>query len=123
MQKYRNSYYTLLVGNVTYFEFIQTPAYARDAKTVVTDDEQQRAIEEAIYTNPEAGTLIEGGARKLRVPLPGRGKRGGARVVYFVIMEKGRVYLLNVYAKNVKENLTAREKKELAKRRKLLREE
>ncbi|MEO6331763.1 MAG: type II toxin-antitoxin system RelE/ParE family toxin [Gemmatimonadaceae bacterium] len=110
------------MSEIAYFEFILTPTYARDAKGVITDDEQ-RAIEEAIYKNPDAGAPIEGGARKLRVPLPGRGKRGGARVIYFVILEKGRVYLLNVYPKNVRENLTAGEKKGLAKRRKLLREE
>lgn len=47
------------VSEITYFEFILTPTYARDAKGVITDDEQ-RAIEEAIYKNPDAGVPMRG---------------------------------------------------------------
>jgi len=44
-----------------------------------------------------------------------RGKRGGARVVYYVVTRRGVVYLLDVYAKSAKENLTDAEKHEIRK--------
>ncbi len=60
-----------------------------------------------------AGT---GGARKARIALPGGGKRGGARVIYFVLTSRGTLYLLDIYAKNVKEDLTSADKQEIRRR-------
>ena len=58
--------------------------------------------------DPEAGDVIprSGGIRKVRVALPGAGKSGGARVIYFYRGAKGRIYLLTAYAKSRQENLT-----------------
>lgn len=47
--------------------------------------------------------------------MPGRGKSGGARVVYYHIERKGRVYLLDVFAKNVRAALTKAEKNQVRK--------
>jgi hypothetical protein len=106
-----------------YFTFVLTPAYIAAANGVLTDEEQ-RAVEAAIVRNPEVGRVIPGaGVRKLRVALPGRGKRGGARVIYFAVKRRGKVYLLDVFAKAVRENLTQRETQELAKLRRILQEE
>jgi hypothetical protein len=69
----------------------------------------QRDIEEAICTNP-GGTPVEAGVRKIRVARPGRGKSGGVRVIYYYIARRGRVYLIDVFAKNVREALTKAEK-------------
>ncbi|MGB8479058.1 MAG: type II toxin-antitoxin system RelE/ParE family toxin, partial [Acidobacteriaceae bacterium] len=66
--------------------------------------------------NPEKGDLIKGtgGARKVRMRRPGKGKSGGARVVYYWQDEEGVIWLIKAYAKNVKAELTAKEKKQIA---------
>ena len=53
------------------------------------------------------------GARKLRWAAKGKGKRGGARIIYLYLVIGARIYLLRCYSKNVKANLTADEKKNL----------
>ena len=62
--------------------------------------------------NPEAGKIIPGtgGVRKLRWRLEGRGKRGGARLVYYYHSERLPLFLLSAYAKNEKANLSAAER-------------
>jgi len=69
-----------------------------------------------LLENPSAGDLIPGGRglRKLRVPLPGRGKRGGARVIYYHWVSKEQCYLVYAYAKNVAANLTKEQLHRLA---------
>jgi hypothetical protein len=54
-----------------------------------------------------------GGARKLRWAAKGKGKRGGARIMYVYVVVAARIYLVRCYAKNVKADLTPDEKKEL----------
>jgi hypothetical protein len=54
-----------------------------------------------------------GGVRKLRWAVTGRGKRGGARVIYFVHSENLPVFLLTAYAKNVRVDLSAKKRAEL----------
>ena len=57
-----------------------------------------------------------GGARKMRVQVcDNKGKSGGGRVIYLDIMEKGRIYLLFAYPKNVQENLTSAQKQAISK--------
>jgi len=73
------------------------------------------AAELSIAVAPEHWPVIAGtgGCRKARIALDGRGKRGGARVIYFFATSAGRVYLLDVYAKNEKEDLSNDDKKAL----------
>lgn len=82
-------------------------------------EEEVRNLQEALLANPEAGRLDPGtgGLRKIRTPLPGRGKgkRGGARVHYLHLPHVDRVYLIFVYSKEESDSLTADQKKELAK--------
>jgi len=57
--------------------------------------------------NPEAGDVIRhsGGCRKIRWAVAGRGKRGGVRVIYFNRVADGIVWLMTMYAKNVREDI------------------
>ena len=48
-----------------------------------------------------------GGVRKVRWALPGRGKRGGLRVIYYVRSRQGLIWMLTLYPKNVAENIPA----------------
>ncbi|MFN0067048.1 MAG: type II toxin-antitoxin system RelE/ParE family toxin [Limisphaerales bacterium] len=68
-----------------------------------------------LEAHPETGRVIprSGGLRKLRWALPGRGKRGGARVIYFWWISGAEILLLDIYAKNDKENLSADELRKL----------
>lgn len=95
-----------------FLEFVHLPTYVRSAKGVLGDDEQ-RALEQALVEDPTAGAVVAdtGGVRKVRVALAGRGRRGGARVIYFYRAAQGRVYLLLAYAKNQQATLTAAEKR------------
>lgn len=71
----------------------------------------------AIYLidRPDVGDVIPGtgGVRKLRWAAKGKGKRGGARIIYMYVVIAARIYLLRCYAKSVKTDLTTDEKKEL----------
>ena len=73
------------------------------------------AAEAAIVARPDAWPIIQGtgGARKARIGLPGRGKSGGARVIYFFSVTPSVVAFLDIYAKNAKEDLTAADKQDI----------
>lgn len=73
-------------------------------------------LELALVANPEAGDLIPGakGLRKIRRPLTGRGKSGGARVIYYHIVSDHQILLLYAYAKNQQGDLTPAQSKQLA---------
>jgi hypothetical protein len=81
--------------------FIYTQEFDRLAEGVFTDEEL-RQVELQLMANPNAGVVIPGtgGVRKLRVALPGRGKRGSARFIYFHLASKARLYFLTLYTKN-----------------------
>ena len=95
-------------------EFVYTPLFEVAAADLF-DDEAMRHIELALLAEPRAGAVVAGtgGIRKLRAPLPGRGKRGGARVLYLYLEVRGRVYFLLAYAKNEQVDLTPAQKKAL----------
>ena len=72
-------------------------------------------LKEELTRNPEKGDLLRGtgGFRKARMRLPGRGKSGGARVIYYYLSADGVVYFISLYVKNVQESLTAKQTKQL----------
>jgi hypothetical protein len=69
-------------------------------------------FKDELAKNPGLGDLIVGtaGCRKIRLKSSSKGKSGGFRICYYDLTEKNKIYLLFVYAKNDKENLTAEEK-------------
>lgn len=95
---------------------VETVRFLKDAEGLMPESDRARLVE-FIAANPERGDLIPAtsGVRKLRWTLPGSGKRGGARVIYFFYNETIPVFLLAAYGKNEKANLTAAERNALAK--------
>ena len=87
--------------------FIETPVFTRQIKALV-EDEEYRLLQLRLVANPDAGDLIprSGGLRKIRVGVAGRGKRGGARVIYYWVTARSQIYLLLAYAKNAQEDLS-----------------
>ena len=75
-------------------------------------EKEREAVVELLAASPEVGDLIPGtgGLRKIRVPLAGRGKRGGARVIYYYYDVTLPIYLLLVYAKNERDDLSSAQK-------------
>jgi hypothetical protein len=94
----------------------ETPLFASQAEKVWSDDERE-AFVNYIAANPEEGDVIAetGGVRKVRWARLGMGKRGGTRVIYFYQHAERPLYLLLVYAKARKEDLSADEKKAVRK--------
>lgn len=90
------------------FEFIESPVFERTIYDYL-DDESYGALQVALSQWPEAGDLIpgSGGCRKLRWHRPGKGKRGGLRVIYYLKLRDGRIWLLAIYGKGVVENIPA----------------
>lgn len=74
-------------------------------------DDELRALQSRLLITPDAGDLIRGGSglRKLRWAAQGRGKRGGARVIYYWHVPGERIYLIYGYVKSRQEDLTPRQ--------------
>ena len=95
-------------------EIVRLPTFERTSRGVL-GDEDQTELDSVLASDPVAGAVIRGtgGVRKLRIALTGRGKRGGARVIYYYSGARERVYLIAVYPKSVKIGLSGAEKIEM----------
>ncbi|MGW8321678.1 MAG: hypothetical protein ACWGSD_09020 [Thermodesulfobacteriota bacterium] len=93
--------------------FIETPVFSRTIRCVMTGEEY-RQLQSALVVRPDIGEVIpgSGGLRKLRWKITGRGKRGGARVIYYWAVGPNEIYMLLAYVKAEQEALT-REQLEL----------
>ena len=93
----------------------ETPTFTRQAEKLLAADDKSAVID-FLAANPFAGDIIPGtgGVRKVRIPLAGRGKSGGARVVYYVFDDDAPIYALLVYAKARRENLSPEDAKAVA---------
>jgi hypothetical protein len=88
-------------------ELIETHVFTRQVVAEWSPDEYLN-FQLHLLAHPDAGAVIprSGGLRKLRWSMPGRGKRGGSRVIYFVQVAEGKLYLLYLYSKNARTDLT-----------------
>lgn len=91
---------------------IETQGYLRAAAAAGMSDEEMAAVIDIIANDPQAGDIMPGcgGARKLRVRRPGTGKSGGYRVVTYYAGEIYPAFLLTVFPKSMKTNLTLAER-------------
>jgi hypothetical protein len=99
-----------------YITAAETALFVRQA-AAIWDESEHDAFVDFIAANPVSGDLIPetGGVRKVRWSRAGSGKRGGTRVIYFYYDPSQPLYLLMVYAKARRENLTADEKRAVRK--------
>ena len=99
--------YILLMQTVA-----ETPTFSRQADKLFSQDERRELID-FLAQNPLAGEEIRGtgGVRKLRFGAAGKGKRGGARVIYYYLDEGMPIYALLAYAKAARDDMTPDERR------------
>ena len=95
---------------------IETPGFTRLVIKTLSDDDYG-ALQQWLVDEPDAGDLVRGGAgmRKVRWALPGGGKSGGIRVLYYWRANADQIYLLFLFAKGERSDLTPEQVRELAK--------
>lgn len=93
--------------------FIEVPMFTKKWKELGLTGETLRELQNILLNDPKTGDVIQGtgGLRKIRIPMPNKGKSGGSRVIYVDIELKEIIYFINVYTKNEKDDLTEEEKK------------
>ncbi|WP_374686251.1 type II toxin-antitoxin system RelE/ParE family toxin [Promineifilum sp.] len=94
--------------------FIETSYFTKQVIALLPDEEYRR-LQEVLLTRPEAGDLIPGGGglRKLRWRIAGKGKRGGLRLIYYWAVQDDVFFMLTIYKKSQKEDLTLQQLKAL----------
>ncbi len=93
----------------------ETGTFLRKANQLLSEEEKSDLIA-YLSENPQSGVLIQntGGIRKLRWARSGAGKSGGVRVIYYFHSEIMPLYLLTVFGKNEKANISMKEKQVLS---------
>ena len=92
----------------------ETGIFAEDIDALLSSEEREAVITN-IAADPAGGDLIPGtgGLRKRRIALPGRGKRGGARVITLHLGEAFPVYAVFVFAKNDRDDMSPQQRRVL----------
>ena len=90
--------------------FVETSEFTGRLRSHL-DDDSYAALQAFLSAHPSAGDIIRGsgGIRKIRWGSKGRGKQGGSRVIYYWLVAEDHVYLLTLYSKGVKDDLTRAE--------------
>ena len=91
------------------------PEFAAEVKRLAKKykkiKEDLQKLSAVLQENPHLGLALAGSCYKVRVAnssIP-TGKRGGFRVIYYFTDENGTIYLMSIYSKTEKENVTERE--------------
>ena len=87
---------------------VELPEFQRRAKSIMSDSEREAMIG-WVAANPEGGTSLGGGLRKVRIPREGGGKSGRFRTIYVFGGRHMPIFLVTVFAKNERANLTQKE--------------
>jgi hypothetical protein len=104
-----------------YMTIAESPEFSRRARQLLAEEEVDELIE-FLAIHPQAGAIMQGtsGVRKLRWAREGKGKSGGTRVIYYFHNENIPLFLLTIYGKGQKDNLSQAERNQLAKLVKVL---
>jgi len=96
------------------FTFVESPSFTRQVGELWPDAEYA-AFQQFLAANPQRGEVIPGlgGLRKVRWAAKGKGKRGGARVIYLLLVQPGIIYLIYAYTKGDMTDLSPGQKKRL----------
>lgn len=102
---------------------VEMPEFVAATRKLM-DDEERATLVDYLAHNPIVGDMIQGtgGVRKLRWTLEGRGKRGGARVIYFYHNTSMPLFLLTAYAKNRRTDLSQKDRNDFRRMTRLLTE-
>lgn len=103
-------------GTLPAYGFVESRIFTSRVYDYFNEDEYAE-FQLALATKPDSGDVIQGtgGLRKVRWadPRRGKGKRGGTRIIYFVLDEDGVIYLLTIFDKDEMSDLTVDERKAL----------
>lgn len=90
------------------YTVVETPMFVKLVDKLL-DEAERTQLTSFIAANPETGSVVpgSGGVRKMRWGLPGLGKQGGARVIYFNRLPDGEIWLLLIYGKSERDNISA----------------
>ncbi len=100
----------------TFYSFRETKNFTKKIVELLSDEEYA-VFQLRLSDFPETGDIIpnSGGIRKIRFPAKGKGKRGGARVIYYLALKNDKIFMLDIYTKNEKTDLTFPELNDLRK--------
>lgn len=92
------------------YTVIETPVYSHKVAGILTAEERE-AVAAFISANPATGSVVRGsgGVRKVRWAQKGRGKSGGARIIFYNRLANGEIWLLTIYAKGDRSTIPAHE--------------
>jgi hypothetical protein len=96
--------------------FVETQIFTQMVKEYLSDEEYAE-LQKYIMKDPEVGKIIRGGGgvRKVRWSREGVGKSGGVRAIYYWVKKRDEVYMLTMYSKNEKENISKKTLAQIAK--------
>jgi mRNA-degrading endonuclease RelE of RelBE toxin-antitoxin system len=88
--------------------FIETSTFTKLIEKYLSDDEYA-GLQNLLLTHPDAGVVIRGtgGVRKLRWRMPGKGKSGGIRIIYYWQVSENEIWLLTAYSKSEQDTIPA----------------
>lgn len=91
---------------------VETPSFIRNCEALKLNPKEIKEIISLLAHNPDSGAVISGtgGVRKIRLPSRDKGKSGGYRVITVYSGKDIPVFLINIYSKKIKDNLSKQER-------------